>query len=81
MESANGRYDVHKRAVTLAMEDIPSNAFPDGHSKVDVESYPRDSDTRIALVGRRKVGIFVVMVMGVTRVSASLDRRCRGHVG
>lgn len=80
MESANGRYDVHKRAVTLAVEDITSNAFPDGHSKVDIEAYPRDSDARIALVGRREVGIVMVMVVGMARVSASLGCRCGRHV-
>ncbi len=56
---------------TLAVKHHAANPFPNGHPYIDKESNACDSDARVLLVGRREVGV-VVMVM-VARVS-SRDR-------
>ena len=61
------------RLITLAVEDITSNPFPDSHSKVDIESNPRYANASVFFVCRYQVGI----VMGMVVVMAGMSARLR----
>jgi len=71
-------FNIVYRLITLAVEDIASNPFPDSHSKVDIESDPRYADASVFLVCRYQVGI-VVSMMVMAGMSARL--RFGGHGG
>ena len=67
------------RLITLAVENITSNPFPDSHSKVDIESNPGYADASVFLVCRYQVGI--VMSMMVAGMSARLRFGSHGGRG
>jgi hypothetical protein len=64
-------FNIVYKLITLAVEDITSNPFPDSHSKVDIESDPRYADASVFLVCGYQVGI-VMSMMVMAGMSARL---------
>lgn len=65
-------------AHTLAVENIATNAFPNGHSEVDVEPNARDSNTCVILIRGSEIGV-VMVVMGVSGMVSLLASRGGSH--
>ena len=67
--------------ITLAVEDIASNPFPDSHSKVHIESDPRYADASVFLVCRYQVGVVMSMMVVMAGMSARLRFGSHGGRG
>jgi hypothetical protein len=48
--------------LTLAMENVATNAFPNSHGEVDVEPNACDSNTCVALVRGSEVDVVMVVM-------------------
>jgi hypothetical protein len=74
-------FNIVYRLITLAVEDITSNPFPDSHSKVDIESDPRYADASVFLVWRYQVGIVMSMMVVMAGMSSCLRFGSHGGRG
>lgn len=51
--------------IRFGVEDIATDALSDGHAKVDKESYSRDTDSGIVLVGACQICCIVMVVVAM----------------
>src|SRR5579871_3308125 len=52
-----------KKFLTLAVEDVTANAFPNCHGEIDVESNACNSHACVTLVCGSEIGIVMVVMM------------------
>lgn len=51
--------------IRFGVEDVAADALSNGHAKVDKESYSRDTDTGVILVGTRQICCIMMVVVAM----------------